>query len=184
MLRRSSRPKQMPTKLQDYHCPMNFPNIPSNTVDSDTSTSFHANIMADLTSFDPNYVASLHNVISEFEPITYNQAKTHPHWVFTMQQELQALHQNWVLTDLPSEKQAIGCKWVFKVKHKVDGYIERYKAILVAKFYNQIKDKDYKHTFSPVVKFATVRTLMAIASIKGWSLHQLDINNADRKSVV
>jgi len=43
---------------------------------------------------------------------------------------------------------------------------------------NQIKDKDYKHTFSPVAKLSIVKVLIALATTKGWPLHQLDINNA------
>jgi len=56
--------------------------------------------------------------------------------------------------------------------------VERYKARLVARGFEQIKDKDYKHTFSPVAKLTTVRFFLAIATAKQWPLHQLDINHA------
>ena len=84
----------------------------------------------------------------------------------------------WVLTYLPFGKKALTSKWVYKTKYKPDGSVERHKARLVIKGFEQVKEKDYMRTFSPVAKLTTVRVFIAMATAKDWPVHQLDINNA------
>lgn len=104
----------------------------------------------------------------------------HDCWKSAINAELLALERNhtWTLTPLPAGKQPIGCKWVFKIKHRADGTIERHKARLVAKGYNQTEGLDFLETFSPVAKMTTIRMLLTLASIHNWHLHQLDVNTA------
>lgn len=113
-------------------------------------------------------------------PTTYAQAIRYKEWVQAMHKELDALESNdtWELTILPPTQKALTSKWVFKTKYKSDGTVERLKARLVIKGFHQKEGTDYKHTFSPVAKLATVRVLIALATAKEWPLHQLDINNA------
>ncbi|RVW88458.1 Retrovirus-related Pol polyprotein from transposon RE2 [Vitis vinifera] len=114
------------------------------------------------------------------EPYTLKQALKDPNWIQAMDLEIVALHRNqtWDLVEQPSEVNLIGCKWVYKLKHKPDGSIERYKARLVAKGYNQTHGLDYFETFSPVVKAATIRIILIVALSFQWEIRQLDVHNA------
>ncbi|GKA60577.1 ribonuclease H-like domain-containing protein [Tanacetum coccineum] len=73
-----------------------------------------------------------------------------------MNKEMDALYRNdtWEICDLPKDRKYIGGKWVFKIKYKSNGEIERYKARYVVKGYNQKEGIDFDETFSPVVKIA------------------------------
>lgn len=82
-----------------------------------------------------------------------------------MTTEYEALIRNdtQTLMSLPPNHKVIGCKWVFKVKLKPDGSLERYKAQLVAKGFQQTLGLDYFETFSPVVKPTTIRIVLSLA---------------------
>lgn len=96
------------------------------------------------------------------------------------EEEMEALLKNdtWTLVSLPEGKKAVGCKWVFSIKHKADGTVERYKARLVAKGYTQTYAVDYQETFSPVAKLSTVRILLSLAANLDRPLHQFDVKTA------
>ena len=82
------------------------------------------------------------------------------------------------LVDLPPEHKAIGDKWVLKIKRKADGSIDKFKARLVAKEYTQQEGIDYEETFSPVVRFASIRLILAIVAHLDLELHQMDVKTA------
>ena len=175
---RPTRSRRIPSYLKDYD--YKLPGAPSH---SNTVTSSTPYPLADYISnyhFSACYQRFLAALLVDKEPESYLMAKEDAKWKQAMQDEIDALetNQTWSLTHLPPNKQAIGCKWVYKIKHKSDGSIERYKARLVAKFYTQVEGIDYNETFAPVAKLTTVRLLMVVAAAKNWELHQLDVHNA------
>ena len=97
-----------------------------------------------------------------------------------MEDEFAALckNQTWTLVPRPSGTNVVGCKWIFKTKHRPDGSIDKHKARLVARGFTQQHGIDYGDTFSPVVKPATVRLVLSLAVSRNWSLRQIDVSNA------
>ncbi|GJR49992.1 putative RNA-directed DNA polymerase [Tanacetum coccineum] len=120
------------------------------------------------------------SMYSDEIPANTEQALKSKHWKDAMEEEIKALIKNntWEKRVLPPGKKTVGCRWVFTIKYKPDGTIERYKARLVAKGHTQTYGIDYSETFSPVAKINTIRVLISIAANKGWPLHQFDVKNA------
>nr|GEV96899.1 (E)-beta-ocimene synthase, chloroplastic-like [Tanacetum cinerariifolium] len=91
------------------------------------------------------------------------------------------VHENqttWTIEELPSNKKDLGCKYVYKVKYKSDGTIERFKVRLVILGNHQVEGIDYNETFTPVIKMVTVRVFLVVGASKQWELHQMDVRNA------
>jgi len=113
------------------------------------------------------------------EPITFTNANKYEVWHSIMREEIQALHANetWTLVPFHPSMNVVSCRWVYKIKHRVDGSIERYKACLVAIGFTQQEGFDYFEIFSLVIKQATVRLVFSIVILRDWKIHQLDIHN-------
>ena len=87
-------------------------------------------------------------------------------------------NETWKLVELPRDRKAIGCKWVFKVKYDCESRVERFKGRLVAKGYAQKYGIDYDETFSPVDRFSSIRALLAYAIQNNMLIHQMDVVTA------
>nr|QBH67421.1 hypothetical protein UE_1355 [Ustilago esculenta] len=103
-----------------------------------------------------------------------------PKWQEAIQKELNSHQENntWTIVNAPDNANIIGCCWVFKVKWKGDGTINKYKARLVAQGYTQVHGIDYEETFTPVVKMATLRMLMIMSLQYDMKIYQLDFITA------
>jgi hypothetical protein len=107
--------------------------------------------------------------ISTGEPSKLSEALEDDRWHTAMQEEYTALMKNktWQLVPPNSMRNLIKCKWVYRIKRHADGIIDRYKACLVAKGFKQRYGIDYEDTYSPVVKAATIRLVLAVAISRG-----------------
>jgi hypothetical protein len=97
-----------------------------------------------------------------------------------MEEEYAALLANhtWDLVPCPPGTNVVTGKWLFRHKLTSDGSLDRYKARWVLRGFTQRPGVDYDETFSPVVKFATVRAVLSLALSRDWAIHQLDVKNA------
>ena len=123
------------------------------------------------------------NVSCDTEQSTLKEALMSPNskeWQEAVDLEYNSLLENetWDLVDLPKDRKAIGSRWVFKVKHHSDGRVERHKCRLVAKGYSQMYGADYDETFSPVVRFSSIRTLLSFAVQNNLHVHQMGVVTA------
>lgn len=117
------------------------------------------------------------------EPLNIKEAWTGEHanqWKKATDSEYDSLINNgtWELVPPPNNKNIVGSRWVFKVKHNSDGTVNRFKARLVAQGYSQSEGIDYQEVFSPVVRNTTIRSLLAVANIYNWEIHQMDVHTA------
>jgi histone deacetylase 1/2 len=114
------------------------------------------------------------------EPLNLQDAFSSKQWKQAMDEEFVALmkKKTWHLVPEKRGTNVTDSRWVYRIKRRADGSIDRYKARLVAKGFKQRYGIDYEDTFSPVVKIATVRLVLSIAVSRGWRLRQLDVKNA------
>jgi hypothetical protein len=103
-------------------------------------------------------------------------------WKEAMDEEIGTLGKmgTWKLEDSPTDRKPIGCKWVYLRKRDEKGNIIKYKARLVAQGFSQKPGTDYNNdgTFAPVMRFETLRTLLAYATVNNLKLRQFDVKSA------
>ncbi|KAH9112109.1 hypothetical protein AeMF1_013507 [Aphanomyces euteiches] len=121
--------------------------------------------------------------VGEDLPKTYKAAMESGNaskWSEACKAEIKSLLENktWDVVELPEGRKAIGCKWVFKIKERADGSIDKFKARLVAKGYSQEYGIDYEETFAPVAKFTSIRVLLSTTAKYNLDLQQMDVNTA------
>ena len=114
------------------------------------------------------------------EPKNVSEALQHPLWQQAMQDEYESLIglRTWDLCALPPDRNAIGSRWIFKVKTDSDGNLDKFKARLVAQGYSQQPGLDYDETYSPVAKQSSMKILLSLANHFGYLVHQMAVKTA------
>jgi hypothetical protein len=90
-----------------------------------------------------------------------------------MIEECQSIMKNevWEIAPRPKNKDVVSSRWIFKIKHATDGSIEKYKARFVTCGFSQKEGIDYEETFTPVARYTSIRTIIALVAKMKWKLH-------------
>jgi len=128
---------------------------------------------------NPRYALLTHKV-SYPEPKTVTAALKDPGWTGAMGEEMGNCKEaeTWSLVPYTPDMHVLGSKWIFRTKLNADGSLQKLKARLVAQGFNQAEEIDYLETYSPVVRTATVRGVLHLATIMEWDIKQMDVQNA------
>ena len=100
--------------------------------------------------------------------------------------EYQSVMKNaiWDIVSKPENKSVVSSKWIYKITHAADGSIEKYKVRFVAWGFSQKEGIDYEDTFAPVARYTSIRSMMALASMRKWDLHQMDVKTTFINGVI
>lgn len=129
--------------------------------------------------FSPSNCTFISKLFSIPIPQNLQEALSDPKWREAMHKQMRAVNKNntWEFIELPNEKKTIWSKWMFTVKHKANGSMERYKVRLVAKGFTQTYGINYEEMFASVSKMNSIQVLFLAANLD-WSFHQFDVKNA------
>jgi hypothetical protein len=115
--------------------------------------------------------------ILEKDPTCFEEAIQKKEWSYAMTEEYQSIINNdlWEIVPIPKSKDVVSSKWLFKIKHVVDGSIKKYKARFVARGFSQKEGIDYEETFAPIARYTLIRTIIDITTKMKWKFDQMGV---------
>lgn len=113
----------------------------------------------------------------EAKPSSFKEVAHEEVWKKAMQEEYQSIMKNgvWEIVPKSTDKSVVTSKWIYKIKHAIDGSIYKYKARFVARGFYQKEGIDYEETFAPIARYTTIRSLVSFTATMGWNIHQMDV---------
>ena len=115
-----------------------------------------------------------------FDPQCYREAFHDLIWQVTMDYDYDSVQDNKTrdIISLPPKRKLLHYKWIYKTKLAADGSTTKYKDWLVEKGYSQVHGMDYTETVTLVARMDSIRLFLAIASLKRWEVHHMDVKSA------
>ena len=116
-------------------------------------------------------------------PRSVKETMAHPDWprwkeVMDCEYKSLKLARTWKTVDCPPSHNVVSCQWVFRLKRKADGSMDKYKARLVARSFTQVPGLDYMDTYAPVARLASFQTILVLAACQDWNIDAFDFNSA------
>jgi hypothetical protein len=132
-----------------------------------------------------NYMALMCDLLDE-ETTCFEESIQKKEWADAMIEEYQSIIKKnvWEIVPRPKSEDVVSLKWIFKIKHVVDGSIEKYKEIFVTRGFSQKEGIDYEETFALVARYTSIKTIIALAAKMKWKLHQMDVKIAFLNGVI
>ena len=90
----------------------------------------------------------------------------------------------WEIVPRPQDRLVVGSRWIYKIKYYADGNIEKFKAILVANGYVQKEGIDYEETFTPIAHYTSIKSVVSLAVLMGWEIHEMDVKTMFLNGVI
>jgi hypothetical protein len=78
----------------------------------------------------------------------------------------------------------VGSRWIYKIKHAVDGSVDKFKARFMTKVFSQKEGTDFNETFAPVARYSSIKVVISIAAELGWQIHQMDVKTKFLNGVI
>ena len=130
-------------------------------------------------------VALLCDII-DVDPAYYEEIIENKVWKDAMNEEYQSTVKNcfWDVVPRPKEKSIVSSKWIYKMKHSTNGSMAKYKARFISRGFSQKEVIYYEETFSPVARYTSIRSILAIAGVLKWKVHQMDMKTTFLNGVV
>jgi len=120
------------------------------------------------------------STIIQNEPSSFTDTVKHQVWKDAMTEEYESIMKNdvWDVVLRPQDKAVVTSKWLYKIKHAVDGSVEKYKVRFVARGFSRKEGINYDEIFAPVARCTTICSIIALVASQGWNLHQIDVKIA------
>jgi hypothetical protein len=117
-----------------------------------------------------SYMALMCDLL-EKEPTFFEESIQKKEWADAMTEDYQSIIKNdvWKIVPRQKRKDVVSSKWIYKIKHVVDGSIEKYKARCLAHGFSQKEGIDYEEKFSLVARYTSIRTIIDLAAKMKWA---------------
>jgi hypothetical protein len=132
-----------------------------------------------------SYMALMCDLL-EKEPTCFEESIQKKEWTYAMTKEYQSIIKNdvWEIVRILKSKDVVSSRWIFKIKHVVDGSIEKYKARFDAHGFSQNEGIDYEEKFSPVARYTSIKIIISLTAKMKWKLHQMDVKTTFLNGVI